>query len=94
MDGDEFEWDDAKAVRNYADHGVRFEQACAAFRDPFAVEWIDDREAYGETRYVMIGMAGTRLLYIAYTMRGERIRIISARGAEPHERRQYHDADD
>jgi hypothetical protein len=32
------------------------------------------------------------LLYVAYAMRGEKIRLISARGAEPPERRQYHEA--
>ena len=36
-------------------------------------------------------MAEGRLLYVAYTMRGDMIRIISARGAEPYERRRYHE---
>jgi uncharacterized DUF497 family protein len=44
----------------------------------------------GDDRYVIIGMVSNRLLHIAYTTRDEAIRIISARGAEPHERRQYH----
>ena len=61
------------------------------FKDPFAVEWLDDREDYGEDRYVIIGMVKNHLLFVAYTLRGEAIRIISARGAEPHERRQYHE---
>ena len=61
------------------------------FKDPVAIEWLDDRENYGEDRYVIIGMVDNRLLYVAYAMRGEAIRIISARGAEPHERRQYHE---
>ena len=61
------------------------------FKDPFAIEWLDDREDYGEDRYVIIGMVDNRLLYVAYAMRGEAIRIISARGAEPHEHRQYHE---
>ena len=61
------------------------------FKDPVAIEWLDDLEDYGEDRYVIIGMVDNRLLYVAYAMRGEAIRIISARGAEPHERRQYHE---
>ena len=61
------------------------------FKDPFAIEWLDDRQDYSEDRYVIIGMVDNQLLYVAYTMRGEAIRIISARGAEPHERRQYHE---
>lgn len=91
MEDDRFVWDDNKAASNYADHGVTFEAARDVFKDPFAVEWQDDREDYGEDRYIILGMVETRLLYVAYTMRGEKIRPISARGAEPHERRQYHE---
>jgi uncharacterized DUF497 family protein len=87
----DFDWDPAKAAQNEADHGVTFEMAKGVFKDPFALEWLDDREDYGEERYVIIGMVESRVLYVAYTMRGEVIRIISARGAEPHERRQYHE---
>ena len=61
------------------------------FLDPFALEWLDDREPYGEERYVILGLVDNRLLYVAHTLRGDKIRIISARGAEPHERRQYHE---
>ena len=91
MNDGAFEWDDAKAVENDADHGVSFETARDVFRDPFAVDWLDEREAYGELRYATIGMAEGRLLYVAYAMRGEAIRIVSARGAEPYERRRYHE---
>jgi uncharacterized DUF497 family protein len=91
MDDGRFQWNDTKAARNYADHGVRFEAARDVFKDPFALDWLDEREPYGEDRYVILGMVETRLLYVAYTMRGDKIRLISARGAEPHERRQYHE---
>jgi uncharacterized protein len=91
MNGGKFEWDDRKAADNYAKHGIRFEAARDVFKDPFAVEQLDDRENYGEERYTVIGMVEARLLFVAYTMRGEVIRIISARGAEPHEQRRYHE---
>lgn len=91
MDDGAFQWDDRKAADNYAEHGVTFEAARDVFTDPFALEWLDDRETYGEERYVILGMVENRLLYVAYTMRGDAIRIISARGAEPYERRQYHE---
>lgn len=91
MLGLQFEWDAAKAVRNEADHGVGFETATLVFGDPLALEWLDEREDYGEDRFVIIGMVDGRLLYVAYTMRGDVYRIISARGAEPNERRQYHE---
>jgi uncharacterized DUF497 family protein len=91
MGGDSCEWDEAKAAENYAKHGVPFERAREVFKDPFAIEYEDDRQDYGEQRYVVIGTVDDRLLFVAYTLRGETIRILSARGAEPHERRQYHE---
>jgi uncharacterized DUF497 family protein len=91
MNDGKFQWDDTKAATNIADHGVTFDAARDVFRDPFALDWLDESEDYGEDRYVLIGMAEGRLLYVAYTMRGEAIRIISARGADPHERRRYHE---
>jgi uncharacterized protein len=91
MNDDEFEWDDAKAAQNYADHGVSFDVAKRVFRDPFAIERLDDRRNYGEDRYVITGMVDGRVLCVAYTLRNGAIRIITARGAEPHERRRYHE---
>jgi uncharacterized DUF497 family protein len=91
MEDDTFEWNARKAAANYARHGVSFETARAVFKDPFAVEYLDDRFEYGEERFNIIGTAGGRLLFVAYTMRHEKIRIISAREAEPHERRRYHE---
>ena len=85
-----FEWDNNKAASNTRDHeGVTFEQAAAAFSDPFAVEWLDEREDYGEERGVLLGMTGGQLLYVAYAERGDNIRIISARRATRHEQDIY-----
>jgi uncharacterized DUF497 family protein len=89
----EFEWDDSKAATNLAWHQITFEQARLAFGDPFALAREDRREDYGERRYILLGMAQGQLLHVAYTMREERIRIISARRAEPRERRRYHEGD-
>ena len=91
MNDDDFEWDETKAAQNDAAHGVSFETAKKVFEDPFAIERLDDREDYGEDRYSIIGMVDGRILYMAYTPRNGTIRIISARGAEPHERRRYHE---
>jgi len=43
MLSDGFEWDDAKAVANYAKHGVSFDRARQVFSDPFGVAEYDDR---------------------------------------------------
>jgi uncharacterized DUF497 family protein len=91
MNDDAFEWDEAKAADNYRNHGVTFDLAKSVFADPFAIDRVDDREDYGEDRFIILGMVDGRLLFVAYTIRNDTIRIISARGAEPHEKRKYHE---
>jgi hypothetical protein len=91
MRDDEFEWDDSKAVANLAEHGVSFVMARDVFDDPFSIVWVDDREDYGEDRLCLVGMSEKGLIFVGYTFRGSRIRIISARGAERYERRRYHE---
>lgn len=93
MVDEEFEWDDGKAAANVRKHGVVFEEARDVFRDPLAIELLDDREAYGEDRFVLIGMTQSRVLVVVYVLREQRNRIISARRAEPNERRAYHEQD-
>jgi uncharacterized protein len=90
MKDDDFEWDDAKAVSNLRDHRITFEMARDVFADPFIVEWLDEGHDDNEQRFAALGMVETRLLFVSYTMRGAAIRIISARRAEPWERRRYH----
>jgi uncharacterized protein len=90
MESDDFEWDDVKAVINLRDHKVSFDMACDVFADPFIIECIDDGQSENEQRISAIGMVENRLLFVAYTTRGDAIRIISARPAEPFERRRYH----
>ena len=89
-DGD-FQWDDVKAAKNYTRHKIRFEQARDVFRDLFAREWPDDGQDEGEQRFAILGMVENRLLFVGYAIRGESIRIISARLPEPFERRRYHE---
>jgi uncharacterized DUF497 family protein len=69
---------------------VAFHHAIKAFRDPFAVERIDDRLDYGEERINLIGIAEGVLLHVTYTERSERIRLISARRAERYEQDDYY----
>jgi uncharacterized protein len=86
----EFEWDQEKAKANLRLHGVSFELAQTVFRDAFAVERLDDREDYAKERFIIIGMAaGQVILFVVYTERGDRIRIISARRATQHEEEDY-----
>ena len=84
-----FDWHSPKAEANWRNHGVTFEQGAKAMGDMFAVAWVDDREDYGEERSNLLGMCDGVLLHVTYTEREERIRIISARKAERHERDYY-----
>lgn len=86
----DFEWDDIKAAENARSHGLSFPQAALAFRDTFAVEWVDQREDYGEQRIILLGMVGGQVVTIVYTERAERIRIISAWRATKDEQDLYY----
>lgn len=90
MNGVDFEWDETKAAANYAKHGVSFDSARVVFADPFGIAEYDDRNDYGESRFTRTGMVEGTLLFVAYTERGECIRIISARRATKHEQDDYY----
>ena len=87
-----FEWDDGKAKANLAKHGVSFEEATEAFRDPFALEFVDDRFDYGEDRFVLIAMVRGRCLTVVYTEDGGVHRLISARPSSRAEQNDYFEA--
>jgi uncharacterized DUF497 family protein len=85
----EFEWDEEKATLNERKHGVPFPFATRVFLDENRLEGIDTRRQYGEPRWITIGLIESVEIAVAYTVRGETIRLISARKAERHEREDY-----
>ncbi len=85
----QFEWDLKKAESNLAKHGVSFEIARGVFADPFAIDRTDDRNRQEEERWVTIGLVAGYLLYVVYTERNDRIRLISARQATRNEQDDY-----
>jgi uncharacterized protein len=88
-----FEWDENKAARNEAKHGISFEDATRAFYDSYCVESLDETHSDEETRFNLIGLSAYGLLYIVYTVRGEdTVRLISARYADSREERIYEEA--
>jgi len=85
-----FEWDTNKAATNLAKHGVSFDEAKTVFDDPLYIDFYDPDHSDDEYRYIMIGMsAQNRLLLVAYTERGDLIRLISAREATRVEKKAY-----
>ena len=92
--GYEFEWDPVKAATNLRDHGVSFEEATTVFADPLAMLMADPDHSVDEERYVLLGESTQRnLLVVAFAERPPRTRLISAREATPHERRQYEEGE-
>lgn len=85
-----FEWDDNKAQINERRHGVGFDEAVSAFYDPHQIAFYDPEYSEDEDRELLIGHGSRgRLLFISYTLRGEAIRIISARKAIKREVQDY-----
>jgi hypothetical protein len=85
----EFEWDPAKAAANLRRHKVPFIKAIEVFNDPMRLERPDESEDYGEDRWIVLGCVEERVLFVVYTQRRIRIRLISARKANRDEQRKY-----
>lgn len=84
----EFEWDEAKHQSNLERHGLDFEDAGLVFTDEaYVIE--DTRQDYGEKRFILLGPLFERLVIIVFTVRDERIRIISMRKANQREQEYY-----
>lgn len=87
----EFEWDTLKAASNMRKHGISFETACEVFFDPFVCAG-DEQVIDGEVRETVIGLTSDwELFYVAYTIRGDSVRLISARMANRYQRKIYED---
>jgi uncharacterized DUF497 family protein len=89
MEGDDFEWDDAKAEANVRKHKISFRAASRVFDDPLVLVEQDLSEDYGEERFLATGRVEGLLITVAFTERGGCIRIMSARKANSDERRAY-----
>ena len=88
--GYRFEWNAAKAAENLKKHGVTFEEATTVFGDVLNLLIPDPDHSSWEKRYLLLGMSNRqRLLVVAFAERPPRTRLISARRAEPRERRKY-----
>ena len=86
----EFEWDPQKAASNIAKHGVSFEEAATVFGDPLGRIVTDPRHSADEERFVLLGVSKDgNLLAVMFVDRDGRLRIISARKATRHERKDY-----
>ena len=85
-----FEWDPNKGKENLEIHGVSFDEAGTAFRDTLSLAIYDPLHSEAEDRFVLLGNSyKDRLLVVVHTVRGDNIRLISARKASKKERKHY-----
>jgi uncharacterized DUF497 family protein len=84
-----FEFDAQKAAANLRKHRVALSDTEEVFYDPMAIH-VEDPDARHEQRFVAVGQGNTgTVLVVAYTYRGDAIRVISARRASRKEQREY-----
>jgi|SRR5215471_13776746 len=84
-----FTWDARKAAGNLAKHGVDFRDAVRIFEGK-TLEWLDERFSYDEERWLAIGLAGDKEIFVVYIEQEEDLRrIVSARPANRRERERY-----
>lgn len=83
----EFEWDEVKRKQNIEKHALDFIRAVDVFFDPNRIEL--ETVSRTERRYQTIGMVNDIVIFLVYTFRGEKKRIISARRASKDERKTY-----
>lgn len=90
-----FDWDEGNLQKNWERHQVTpWECEQAFFNRPLVVA-DDEAHSSQETRYYVLGQTDAgRLLFLVFTMRRSRIRVISARDMSRKERSRYHEQDE
>jgi uncharacterized DUF497 family protein len=82
-----FEWDETKNYQNLHKHGMDFDDVWEVFEGPLLVA-LDSRTDYGEDRLTGIGLLGSRIVVVTFTiLDAQTRRIISLRKASKHERK-------
>ena len=84
-----YEWNAKKNQINYEKHGLDFRDAEIVFTGK-TISFIDDREDYGEERFITLGEIQKRLVVVVHTQRDEIRRIISMRKANEREKKIYY----
>ncbi len=86
----ELEWDEIKRLSNIEKHKIDFIGSEQIF-DGYTVTIEDDRQNYGEQRFVTFGNLNNRIVAVVHTETQESIRVISIRKATKQETRGYHE---
>ncbi len=83
------DFDPNKAAGNLKKHGVSFADAEGVFIDPLAIH-CPDPDAQDADRFIAMGTGSVGVvMVVVYTLRGDEIRLISARRATRYEVKSY-----
>ena len=85
-----FEWDEHNSGKSYRKHGVTPSECEEVFFNRPLVVQDDTKHSEKESRFYSLGHTdGGRLLFVVFTVRWDKIRVISARGMNRKERKVY-----
>jgi hypothetical protein len=83
-----YSWDESKRLKNLRKHRIDFRDVAKVF-EGFTITSEDDRNVYGERRFLTIGFLKEQVVMVAHSDPGDEIRIISMRKATRRETRFY-----
>lgn len=83
-----FDWDTKKRQTNIKKHGIDFSELKKVFEKPMLTR-LDNREDYGETRWISLGDLNGKIVILVYTETENNVRLISARRATKNEENIY-----
>jgi hypothetical protein len=81
-------YDPEKRAKTLAERGLDFDDAVQVFAGP-TVDFIDDRQDYGEERWLSFGHLESRLIVVVWTPREDARHIISMRKANEREKKKF-----
>lgn len=85
-----FDWDEDKATRNLAEHGVAFDEAITASANPLFIDFFDPEYSEDEHHYIRVGRSDRgRVLVVSHPERNDLTRLVSARSATKSEQQAY-----
>ena len=81
-------YDQVKRERTLAERDLDFDDSRKVFAGNHLTV-VDDRQDYGEPRYITVGHIGSRMVVVVWTPRKDSRRIISMRKANDREQKTY-----
>ena len=89
-----FQWDEGNTDKSWLRHKVSWTECEEAFFNYPLLVLMDERHSRTEKRYYALGKTNAaRLLFVAFTLRGDLIRVVSAREMSRRERKEYGNAE-